>query len=179
MHHWASITLTGSNTIIINGTLIVGKPSDTSGVDLALSTVAGSGSTIFGNSSSVFFDIFAGAGNLGTITSSDADMLRLFGDLTIGTGVSLSIGNPNSILSSSWANGDTFKLFDWASLGTLTGTFSSVDYSALVLPSGWSLNTSDLYTLGNVSIVGVIPEPSRALLMMFGLVCLVSQRRRK
>lgn len=147
-------------------------------MDLELSTVTGSGSTILGNSSSVLIDIFSGAGHGTSINNSQADVLRLLGDFSIGTGVLLTLGNPNGIASGSWGNGDTFQLFDWASLGTRTGTFSGVDYSALNLPSGWTLDTNNLYTVGTVSIQA-IPEPRRALLLMLGLAGLVARRRRR
>ena len=173
-----SVTLTGSNTITINGALTVGSPTDLAAVDLDLSTIAGSGSTILGNNSSVFLDIFSGAGHGATIDNSHADLLRLFGDLSIGTGVILTLGNPNNIATGSWADGDIFQLFDWTNLATRTGSFDSVDYTALNLPSGWSLNTSDLYSLGHVSIVGAVPEPSRALLLLIGGASLVLRRRR-
>jgi hypothetical protein len=68
-----------------------------------------------------------------------------------------------------------FKLFDWAGLTASSGSFS-VDYSDLNLPSGASLNTSNLYMLGTVAIV--VPEPSRAVLIQLGLLTFFFRRSR-
>jgi fibronectin-binding autotransporter adhesin len=168
-----SVILTGANTITVNGALSIGNSTDTLGADLKLATTTGSGSTILGSSSNLTFDIFSGAGHGTSLVASQADLLRVVGDLTINTGATLSLRNPNAITSSSWAAGDTFQLLDWANLGTRTGTFTTVDSSALELPSGLMWNTSDLYTLGTISIA-VVPEPSRTLLTLLTLLSLTS-----
>jgi hypothetical protein len=124
----------------------------------------------------VFVDIFNRPG-VGVLDTNSADILRLFGDLSITGGSILTIGNPNNIATGAWTAGDIFQLFDWTNLGTRTGTFA-IDYSALNLPIGLGLNTTDLYTLGSVSLV-TVPEPGRVLLLLLGLMGLFIRRRRK
>ncbi len=169
------VDLSGSNSIFINGALVVGKSGDTAAAQLTLSTVTGSGSTVLGNTSMVFMDIMGGAGHGSSIDPSHADQLRLFGDLTINPGATLVLGNPNGISSSSWAYGDTFQVFSWSGGGTVSGTFTSLDFSALNIPTSLRLDYSELNTTGYISLV---PEPSRALLLMFGGIGLMARRRR-
>ena len=69
-----------------------------------------------------------------------------------------------------------FRLFDWAGLTTRTGTYTE-DFSAITLSPGLSIDTSNLYTLGTISILGV-PEPSRAMLLLLGGLSLLARRRR-
>ncbi len=73
--------------------------------------------------------------------------------------------------------GDVFKLIDWS--GTLSGGFTGTG-SELALPdlsaSGLSWDSTALTTYG---ILVVVPEPSRALLLMFGLLGLMIRRRRR
>lgn len=177
----ATSTLTGTgyinagtdNAIVINGSLIVGDPSVSAAASLHLATT-GTGSTILGSSSILRLDIFSGAG-LGDNSSiaSAADQLSFFGALEIQSGSLLRLGNPNSLTA--WADGDVFKLFDWTSLTSRTGDFT-LDYSDLNLPSGASLNTSNLYSLGTITVI--VPEPSRALLSLGGLAITITRRRR-
>jgi hypothetical protein len=86
----------------------------------------------------------------------------------------LKLGNPNA--QTAWAAGDVFRLFDWTNLTGLSGTFT-VDAVDLNLAPTLSLDTSNLYTLGTFSITA-IPEPSRALLLLLGLLGLTMRRRR-
>jgi autotransporter-associated beta strand protein len=91
---------------------------------------------------------------------------------------------------------DTFNLLDWANLSTTTfhSRFSSASYSGFLLgngddnlgfnlpdisSSGYGWDISQFIVNGTISTVLVIPEPSRAVLLMFGLVGLVTRRRRK
>lgn len=161
------------NTITINGALVVGDPGATAAANLDLTT-SGTGSTILGATSVLYLDLFSGSG-LGdnSANASAADQLRLFGALEITSGATLKLTNPNHLTN--WTDGDVFKLFDWAGLTASSGTFN-VDYTDLDLPIGYSLNTSNLYSLGTVAIV--VPEPGRALLTQLGLLALLLRRRR-
>ncbi|MBL9185737.1 MAG: autotransporter-associated beta strand repeat-containing protein [Verrucomicrobiaceae bacterium] len=167
-----SITTAANNFVYVNGTFQVGQTGATSGQDFSLTT-SGSGSTVFGAVSSLDFDLWSTSGTDMSSNLAAADMLRLFGTLDITSGAILKLGNPNSL---SFQNGDTFRLFDWTGIGTRTGTFA-IDSTALALSGSLSLDTTNLYTLGTISILGV-PEPSRALLLMVGLAVTVSRRRR-
>jgi hypothetical protein len=72
------------------------------------------------------------------------------------------------------AGGDQWRLIDWATLGgAASGTFTTFDLP--MLDGGLMWNTSMLYTLGTVSIV---PEPSRAVLLLLGLGAALLRRRR-
>ena len=66
---------------------------------------------------------------------------------------------------------------DWAFSGAATGTptFDLPDISGQSL--AW--DTSGFMAHGILVVVGVIPEPSRALLLMLGLLCLFMRRRRQ
>lgn len=177
----ATSTLTGAgfinagadNSIIINGQLIVGDPAISAAANLDLTT-SGTGSTILGSTSILRLDLFSGAG-LGdnSANASAADQLRLLGALDIQSGALLRLGNPNNLTA--WADGDTFKLFDWSGLTSVSGTFD-IDVTDLNLPGGASLDTSNLFTLGTVTIV--VPEPGRVALLMLGLGTTMLRRHR-
>ncbi len=172
------IITTGSNNYVyLNGTLQVGSLGATQGTVFSLTT-SGMGSTILGGSSFTSFDLWNSASGNQSGNLAAADMLRLFGDFSITSGASLVLNNPNS---RSFMAGDVFKLFDWAGLGTLNGTYGSIDSTSLGLGS-LMLDTSNLYTTtgalaGTIGFIAV-PEPSRALLMMLGVIAALSRRRR-
>ncbi len=69
--------------------------------------------------------------------------------------------------------GDIFKLIDWAAAGSITGS-TSFDYTGVTL-NGLSFNT-DLFASNGILVV--VPEPSRVLFLMFGLLGLMLRRRR-
>lgn len=173
-----SVILGTDNLLTVNGGLVVGNTGDTSGSSFALST-SGTGTTSLGGSSTLFIDIFSGAG-LGDNTgnAAAADLLHWSGNLDIASGAVLKLGNPNAISSGAWADGDTFKLFDWSGLISRSGTFT-IDATDLNLPMGFTLDTDDLYTLGNITFMAaLVPEPSRALLIAMALGCALLRRRR-
>lgn len=152
---------------------------------LTFTPVSGSGSFDFQSGSSVV---------LGLNPGGTSDLLS-FNGLSNGTLLfngNLSVTapgyNPVSV--------DTFNLLDWANLSTTTfhSRFSSTSYSGFLfgngddnlgfdLPdissSGYGWDISQFITNGSISTVFVIPEPSRALLLMLGLMGLVTRRRRK
>jgi fibronectin-binding autotransporter adhesin len=177
----ATSTLTGTgfinagtdNSIFINGQLIVGDPAISAAANLDLTT-SGTGSTILGSTSILRLDLFSGAG-LGdnSANASAADQLRLLGALDIQSGALLRLGNPNNLTA--WADGDTFKLFDWSGLTSVSGTFG-IDVTDLNLPGGASLDVSNLFTLGTVTIA--VPEPGRVALLMLGLGTTLLRRHR-
>jgi len=98
-------------------------------------------------------------------------------------GGELTFNNFNGLAVNSFTAGSSWKLFAWSGL-TTSGSFANItstvgnfsgftDLSAELL--GWDF--TDLYTSGTVSIV-VIPEPSRAMLLLLGLLGLGFRRRR-
>lgn len=177
----ATSTLTGTgfvnagtdNSILINGQLIVGDPAVSAAANLDLTT-SGTGSTILGSTSILLLDLFSGAG-LGdnSANAAAADQLRLLGALDIQSGALLRLGNPNNLTA--WADGDTFKLFDWSGLTGVSGSFG-IDVTDLNLPGGASLDVSNLFTLGTVTIA--VPEPGRVALLLLGLGTTLLRRHR-
>jgi hypothetical protein len=88
------------------------------------------------------------------------------------------LNNPNNMTG--FADGDRWKLFDWAALSgsAPTGTF---DPALLELPTlapllEWDIST--LYSNGTIGII-IVPEPSRALLLLGGLLALVLRHRQR
>ncbi|MFN0076932.1 MAG: PEP-CTERM sorting domain-containing protein [Prosthecobacter sp.] len=88
----------------------------------------------------------------------------------------------------------TFNLLDWANLTTTTfaSRFSAGSYGGYLLgngddnlgfdlpdisSSGYGWDISNFITNGTIATV-VVPEPSRALLLMFGLAGFVTRRHR-
>ena len=70
--------------------------------------------------------------------------------------------------------GDIFDLLDWAAVGTVTGS-PTFDFSSIILSAGLGFNT-DLFASNGIIVV--VPEPTRALLLLLGLFGLVVRRRR-
>jgi autotransporter-associated beta strand protein len=163
-----------NNLIMVNGTLMAGTLADTEGMSFELAT-SGMGSTVLGATSSTLMDLWSTTGTDQTAIQAAADTLRIFGSLDIMSGASLTLNNPNSL---SFAAGDLFQLIDWSSLTSLTGTWSSIDSSALALGGGLVLDTSNLYSTGVIGIVAV-PEPSRVALLLLALLPIGLQRSRR
>jgi autotransporter-associated beta strand protein len=160
-----------NTSILISGTLSVGV-SNTTATDLEIVT-SGAGTLRMEGSSAMVFDLLTGAG-LGNNASigTAADLLIVSGLLTLETGSTLRVQNPNAMTS--FALGDAWRLFDWSTLGgTASGTFTNLDLPTL--SSGLVWDMSQLYTAGTVAVV---PEPSRVLLLVAGLVCCGLRRKR-
>jgi autotransporter-associated beta strand protein len=167
------------NSVFINGILQIGDPTSgpPAAADLEIAT-SGSGSIVLGTTSELQFDLITGAG-LGDNTGIDtaADRLIINGDFTITSGAKLIVANPLDMAS--WAEGDTWYLFDWSGLGTRTGFFETSDLLLPGLGSGLAWNTDDLYTGGTLSIVAAaVPEPGRAGLLLVACTIGVMRRRR-
>ncbi|MEZ5385654.1 MAG: autotransporter-associated beta strand repeat-containing protein [Prosthecobacter sp.] len=127
--------------------------------------------------------------NAAPMASSDMDFINLtngtisLGTRSGGTGTgTISIADLGYVASA--AQGDVFNLIDWQ--GVMGGTFSAGsgfvnggvlgDFDLPTLGLGLQWDTSAFTTYG---IVVVVPEPSRALLLMLGLFGLMLRRRRK
>ena len=152
---------------------------------LTFTPVSGSGSFDFQSGSSIILGINpGGVGDLISFDGLSNGTLLFNGNLS----VTAPGYNPVSV--------DTFNLLDWANLSTTTfhSRFSSASYSGFLLgngddnlgfdlpdisSSGYGWDISQFTVNGTISTVFVIPEPSRALLLMLGLAGLVTRRRRK
>ncbi len=77
-----------------------------------------------------------------------------------------------------FAENDSWKLFDWATLGgsAPVGSFGQLQLVLPTLSPGLNWDLSRLYTTGIISIM--VPEPGRLLLCLLGLVSMMLQRRR-
>ena len=118
------------------------------------------------------------------------DYINVLGTLTLGTG-NLAESTIEVTASSYVADvGNVFKLLDWAGVGTTTfsGSFAHTgnislsgngDLSLPDLGPSKAWDTSAFAKFGVVAVVGIVPEPSRAMLMLFGLLALGLRRRRK
>ncbi len=148
----ASQTLTGKGTVMGNvsigsGTLAPGNSIGTENFSSNLSL----GATSISN-----FEIIK-------LTLPDADLANVVGNLTLG-------GTLNVIpLGGTFANGDTFNLFDAA---TISGTFATVNLPAT---SGNEYWINNLTTNGTITFV---PEPASVLLGLGGIALLARRRRR-
>jgi autotransporter-associated beta strand protein len=169
----------GGSVIFGNAAILsVGDAGDTSGKRLIFTPASGTMNTTFQSGSVVEFDLFTGAGsgdNSGIGTAADA--LQWGGTLALQSNVKLRVNNPNNMTA--FAEGDIWKVLDWTTIAgsAPSGTFEA---SMLELPTltgllGW--DTSNLYTAGTIGIIQV-PEPSRAVLMLGGLMAAVVRRRR-
>ncbi|MEQ1852529.1 MAG: autotransporter-associated beta strand repeat-containing protein [Chthoniobacteraceae bacterium] len=170
------IVTTGTNNYVyVNGTLQVGN--STLGSPVASSfelNTSGTGSTVMGVGSSIYFDLFTRGGDL-TASTTAADYIKLFGTLDPTLGGTLFLSNPNSL--SGFANGDMWRLFDLTGGGSISDGFD-LDYSSLSLDG--SLTGSFDRTSGIFSIsTAMVPEPSRALLLMGGIFSAILRRRRR
>jgi fibronectin-binding autotransporter adhesin len=166
-------------TIDSGATLTVGNLADAEGADLRITT-SGTGELVINGK--VEFDIWSGTG-LGDNSAAPLTADRLIiGGGPVVLGGTLAINNPN--LLTNWAEGDIWRLFDWALATSVTGSFSNItstvgnftDLPELDGDLRW--DTTQLYTQGTLSVV-MIPEPSRALLVLIGLFGAVMRRRRK
>ena len=163
----------GSNAITINGALNIGDTTLATAVstDLELGTTGGAGITL-GATGSMRFDLFSGAGagnNTASLTASD--LLILYGDISLLSGASLIIDNPNNM--SAWAIGDQWRLWDVTNAGNRTGSFALANIIAplLSVDKSWSFDS-------NSGILSIVPEPGRACLLLLGMCGLLLRRRR-
>ena len=102
--------------------------------------------------------------------------LSLTGTLDATLGGTLLLGNTNSLTG--FTAGDSWKLFDLTN-GNITGGFTNLDYSALNLGSGLTGSLNYATGVFSISSTSIIPEPSRALLLLTGLVSLLLHRKRQ
>ena len=94
-------------------------------------------------------------------------------DLTAAS--TLILTNPNNLTS--FALGDKWKLFSFTT-GSIVGGFTSINDTALNLATGlYGSFTTDAG--GGYYVITNVPEPTRALLLMLGLLGIGMRRRRK
>lgn len=148
-----------------------------------LTLQAGAG---FSLSGSIELDIIGGAASgLLNAQSNNNDRLVFSGSSVVLTGTTLSIHTQLPITSVAWTEGSSWRLIDWSGV---TGSFDNLPGSGLLqgnptdlpdlssLSLGW--DWSQFYTSGTLSIVAIVPEPSRAVLSLLGMTFITLRRRR-
>ena len=166
------------NGVTINGTLLVGDPLATSGTDLSIVT-SGAGMVTLDGSLFTTFDLWSGVGSATLNGPGSSDLLVLGGTSGIALGGTLEVVNMSG--STSWEKFDSWQIFDWTALsgGAVAPGMGGNVFSTITLPSlagtDFIWDTSLLYTAGTITIV---PEPSRMVLLGFGLLLGILRRRR-
>ncbi|TDU81529.1 putative secreted protein with PEP-CTERM sorting signal [Prosthecobacter fusiformis] len=109
------------------------------------------------------------------LTADGSNDKLVFNILTIDSNASLRI-----LLNYAAEEGDIFDLFDWTSLGALSDTnwVNNLDFSNAILADGLKWDTT-LFNSSGILSVTIIPEPSRALLLLGGMMGLLFRRRRR
>lgn len=177
------IAPSADNSITINGTLLVGGVNNAA-QQLTITTTGTGLTTVNGV---VAFDLFGGQGSgLLNGQAGNNDQLVVGGSsgFTIGSGSTLQVSTSLPI-DGTWVAGTEWKLFDWSGLtGGVTGTFENLSdpapFNYVNLPDlssiGLAWDVSNLYTQGTIMVV--VPEPSRMLLLFLGMMGLFYRRRR-
>lgn len=183
-----TITTTGSGTVMFNN-LVTGAPA--APIAAAAGIIGGSGvidgalhnqGAIVAPGNSPGTLTIAGdytqdsQGSLeieiaGTLEGIEHDVLVVQGMASFDGAldvVLLDDGNGNEYTP---AVGDQYSILD---LGDVTGEFASVNLPSL--DEGLAWDTSELYSLGNLSVV---PEPSSSVLLILGGLLMAGRRRRR
>lgn len=129
--------------------------------------------------------------NIGPASYGDYDYINLTaGTATLGTRSAAGVGNGALwIQSNNWltpAAGDLFNLFDWVSAmngsfstpGTSTSGGAYGDFDLPTLAGNLTWDLSAFTSHGIIAVTTVIPEPSRALFLLLGLLAVFGRRRR-
>lgn len=171
------ITLAVNNSVTIKtgGTLSVGDLA-TEASKLAITT-SGTGALVFEGNSYLDFDIMSTGGHGASFEASYADQLQITGEFNVGNNVQLRVSAANI---DAWLEGDTWRLFDWTGISSLPPGgygFQFVDLTN-VASKGLTWNLDDLYVGGTVTL-SVVPEPSRALLILIAAALVTLRRKRR
>jgi len=173
-----------SAAVNVQGLLNVGNTADTAGQDFVVNMSGVTGANTIDFTGGINLDYFAGGDGL---VSTNLDSLGITGNNStiLSLGGALNSTNLTGAAGTTFLGGSNWQLFVWTGLsGSPVGTFSNVGVGGIGTVTGWDTldpllawDTTNLYTTGFVSIV-VIPEPSRAMLLLLGLLSLGFRRRR-
>lgn len=175
-----SIIAGSNNNITIDGTLDAGLPAASSGTALAL-TVGGTGALAMNGST--LFQLFTGGGTGTANGNTAADQVVVnapnWSNVIFGGTSTLTI--TTGLTATSFIAGDSWKIFDWVGVAAGSAPVQGTNgFNAVVAPTldpGFTWDYSSLFSTGTISVIAV-PEPSRALLMLLGLLGLMMRRRR-
>jgi autotransporter-associated beta strand protein len=169
------VSSAASASVVVQNILNVGNVGDTGGQDLAINLTGGSSSiNLSGTTLNVdlWTDFTSGTSN----AFPAADLLSLnAGSINIGGGT-LNVSALANV-GNTWAVNTAWQLFNWNAVAP-TGTFSALNLPDLTTwdpLAAW--DTDNLYTTGAIKVI-LIPEPSRAMLLLLGLLSLGFRRRR-
>jgi autotransporter-associated beta strand protein len=164
-----------SASVVVQNILNVGNVGDTGGQDLAINLTGGS-SSINLSGTTLNFDLWTDFTSGTSNAFPAADLLNLnAGSINI-TGGTLNVSALANV-GNTWAFNTAWQLFNWNAVAP-TGTFSALNLPDLTTwdpLAAW--DTDNLYTTGAIRVV-LIPEPSRAMLLLLGLLGLGFRRRR-
>jgi autotransporter-associated beta strand protein len=167
------------NNILVDGTLAAGSPGRASGEDLSISLLGASTLTL---NNTIKFTLFTNA-ETGTLNGAgSSDLLDVnapdWNNIIFGTNYILEVAT--ALNTTNWQNGDAWKLFDWSGItsGLAPAAPAPANLNLPVLSGGATWDTSQVFTTGVISVV-VVPEPSRALLLLLSCLALVGRRHRK
>jgi autotransporter-associated beta strand protein len=162
-----AFTVTGSLTVSTGGTLateIGGATTNAAAAVLAEMNANGNLLSLVGSVPSAWENYLNGTtAHSHTLVSSTAAAPSISGTVAL-----LGAYSP--------VYGDVFDVLDWGFSGAMTTTPSSFNFGGITLPAGLDFNT-DLFASNGLIVV--VPEPSRALFLMLGLLGLMLRRRRK
>lgn len=171
--------VTGTQNITVNsgGILSIGNTGDIVGDDLDLKTSGVGVITFNGTLEFDIYDNFGGTDNL-TNPLDTNDLLNLTSDTSIALSGTLKVTDLTGLSTTTWVEGDTWRLLDWSNVTAgpkFSGGFTTLDLPDLAAGLDWLASTD-----GNGFYIAVIvvPEASRTVLMLAGLMALVLRRRR-
>lgn len=170
-------TLAGNGSVGVAGTLNLVNAGGTLAPGISTQTAAQhldiyGGLTSNGTLSLNLFSVTLGSGSTG-----GSDTIKFFSDEQITLGGTLAVSNNTGTLSTTWTAGTWFQLVDWNVVSAGNRSVNFTDISLLpVLSGGLQWDTSQLANDGRIYVV--VPEPSRALLLLLGLALGVARRRR-
>ncbi|CAN5834310.1 hypothetical protein BH11VER1_BH11VER1_04950 [soil metagenome] len=110
-----------------------------------------------------------------------SDHLNISGLLTVNTLSTTSV-NFSAADTGTFTAGMAWDLLDWGSIANNIPASYNYNFSSLNTElnlAGLGLDTSRFYSDGYIGVVSIVPEPSRMLLLMFGLMALFFRRRRR
>jgi autotransporter-associated beta strand protein len=170
-----SIAPAANNNITFNGTFAPGSLGGSSGEDISLA-VSGTGNITF--NAGATFEIFSRVAGTNPTSANDLALISAgdWANIVFGGSSVLNVIDTTSS-SITWTDGDKWQLFDWS--GIASGTAPLTGFASLNLPmlsGGLLWDTSSLYSTGYIIVA--VPEPSRVLLVLLGLLSLMIRRRR-
>ncbi|MBB5036243.1 beta strand repeat-containing protein [Prosthecobacter dejongeii] len=170
-----SASSTASITLNSGGTLRIGTSHGGTGGSPADLELATSGLGTLTLSGTVQFDLFSRSAGINSLENND--LLRLTSATAVSLSGTLEVLNSTGSDTTTWAAGDSWRLFDWSAVSAETQ--HSGNFSNLILPTlnaGLAWDTSALFTTGFITIT---PEPGRAFLLAIGGFSLLLRRRRR